>query len=121
MAKKVLVIDDSAIVRNVHSAILKSAGYEVEEAENGMDALGKINQVDIDLMLVDLNTPEMDGYTFCEQVRKTSKYKDTPILIVSTEGNSDDKMRAFNAGANLYLVKPVKSEELLGSVQTLLK
>ena len=118
---KILVVDDSPIVRNLHSVMLKSAGFEVTEAENGYDALEKSHKDQFDLMVVDINMPKMDGFTFCTEIRNTDAHKNTPIIIVSTEAEADDKMQGFKAGANLYLVKPVKQEELVENVQMLLQ
>lgn len=120
MTANILVIDDSPIVRNLHSVMLKSAGYEVVEAENGYDALEKAMSNDFDLMVVDINMPKMDGYTFCTEIRAGVKNKDVPLLIVSTESEAEDKMKGFKAGANLYLVKPVKAEVLVENVKMLL-
>ena len=117
---KVLVVDDSPIVRNLHSVMLKSAGFQVVEAENGYDALEKSHQSRFDLMVVDINMPKMDGFTFCKEVRKTEIHKETPIIIVSTEAEADDKMQGFKAGANLYLVKPVRQDELIENAKMLL-
>ena len=121
MEKKILVIDDSAIVRNVHAVILKSAGYEVIEAINGAEGYEKALAEEMDLMVVDINTPEMDGYTFCEKIRENAKYKNVPIMIVSVESEQEDKIKGFKAGANLFLVKPVKSDEFVENVNMLLK
>lgn len=120
MTPHILVIDDSPIVRNLHSVMLKSAGYNVMEAENGYDALEIAKGHDFDLMVVDINMPKMDGYTFCEEIRAANKNNDVPLLIVSTESESEDKMKGFKAGANLYLVKPVKAEVLIENVKMLL-
>ena len=120
MTAKILVIDDSPIVRNLHSVMLKTAGYEVEEAENGYEALEKALATDFDLMLVDINMPKMDGYSFCQEIRSGTKNKDVPLMIVSTESEAEDKMKGFKAGANLYLVKPVKAEVLVENVKMLL-
>jgi len=120
MSQKVLVIDDSPIVRNLHSVMLKSAGFLVEEAENGYEALEKALQAHFDLMVVDVNMPKMDGFTFCKEIRKSEVHKDVPIIIVSTEAEAEDKMKGFQAGANLYLVKPVKAEQLIENARMLL-
>ena len=117
----VLVVDDSPIVRNLHTVMLKSAGYEVVEAENGYDALEKVHQGSFDLMVVDINMPKMDGYTFCQEVRKTDSHMDCPIIIISTEAEAEDKMQGFKAGANLYLVKPVKQDELIQNASMLIE
>ena len=101
--------------------MLKSAGYEVVEAENGYDALEKVHQGKFDLMVVDINMPKMDGYTFCKEVRKTDSHEDCPIIIISTEAEAEDKMQGFKAGANLYLVKPVKQDELIQNAGMLIQ
>lgn len=120
MTAKILVIDDSPIVRNLHSVMLKTAGYDVIEAENGYDALEKAMSHDFNLMVVDINMPKMDGYAFCQEIRSGSKNNDIPLLIVSTESEAEDKIKGFKAGANLYLVKPVKAEVLIENVKMLL-
>ncbi|MBF0288077.1 MAG: response regulator [SAR324 cluster bacterium] len=113
MAKRVLVVDDSAIVRNIHSFMLKSDGFDVEEASNGYEAMEKLLESTFDLIVTDINMPKMDGYALCEAVRKENEYANTPVIIISTESEADDKLKGFKAGANLYIVKPVKSEELI--------
>ncbi|OGH00062.1 MAG: two-component system response regulator [Candidatus Lambdaproteobacteria bacterium RIFOXYD1_FULL_56_27] len=120
MAQKVLVIDDSPIVRNLHSVMLKSAGYIVAEAENGYDGLEKAMSTHYDLMVVDINMPKMDGFTFCREIRSSEEHKNVPIIIVSTEAEAEDKMQGFKAGANLYLVKPVKADQLIQNAKMLL-
>ena len=120
MSKRILIIDDSPIVRNLHSVMLKSAGFTTEVAENGFDALEKAMKADYDLMIVDINMPKMDGFEFCKHMRANGKYKDIPLLIVSTESEAEDKMKGFKAGANLYLIKPVKPEVLIENVNLLL-
>ena len=92
----------------------------VSEAENGYDALEKALSDDFDLMVVDINMPKMDGFTFCREIRSGDKHKDVPIIIISTESEAEDKMKGFKAGANLYLVKPVKAEILIENAKMLL-
>ena len=121
MSKRILVIDDSPIVRNLHSVMLKSAGFQTEDAENGFDALEKAMKASFDLMIVDINMPKMDGFAFCREIRTNDKYRDIPLLIVSTESEAEDKMKGFKAGANLYLIKPVKPEILIENVNLLLQ
>lgn len=101
--------------------MLRSAGFEVAEAENGYDALEQSHKDKYDLMVVDINMPKMDGFTFCTEIRKGGEHKDVPIIIVSTESEADDKMRGFKAGANLYLVKPVKQADLIENAKMLLQ
>ena len=120
MAKKVLVTEDSPIVLNIHSTLLKSAGYEVTEAENNYVAMEKALADNFDLMVVDINTPKMDGYSFCKEIRAQPKYKDIPIMVVTTESDPDDKVRGLEAGANLFLVKPVKTDDFIAQANKLL-
>ena len=119
MGKRVLVVDDSAIVRNIHSFMLKSGGFEVIEASNGYEAMEKLLDAHFDLIVTDVNMPKMDGYSLCESIRKEAKYANTPVIIISTESEAEDKMRGFKAGANLYVIKPVKSEELIQNAKML--
>jgi two-component system chemotaxis response regulator CheY len=100
--------------------MLKAVGFQTDEAENGFDALEKAMKADFDLMVVDINMPKMDGFEFCRKIRSSDKYKDVPLLIVSTESEAEDKMAGFKAGANVYLVKPVKAEVLVENVRLLL-
>jgi len=120
MLKRILIIDDSPIVRNLHSVILKSAGYHTDDAENGFIALEKAMKADFDLMIVDINMPKMDGFEFCREIRSNDRYREIPLLIVSTESEAEDKMKGFRAGANLYLIKPVRPEVLIENVNLLL-
>jgi two-component system chemotaxis response regulator CheY len=120
MAKKVLVTEDSPIVLNVHSTLLKSAGYEVVQAENNQVALDKALADTFDLIVVDINTPKMDGYTLCREIRSQEKYKNVPIMVVTTESDPEDKTKGLEAGANIFLVKPVKTEEFIEQVNGLL-
>lgn len=119
MSKRVLVVDDSAIVRNIHSFMLKSGGFEVVEASNGYEAMEKLLESQFDLVVTDVNMPKMDGYSLCEAIRKESQYAETPIIIISTESEAEDKLRGFKAGANVYVIKPVKSEELIQNAKML--
>ena len=120
MAKKILIVDDSPVARQLHSFIVKSAGYDIMESENGSDALEKILSQTFDMIITDINMPKMDGYTLCEEIRKNDQHKQIPIIIISTEAESKDKMKGLKAGANLYVVKPVKAEELVESIHMLL-
>jgi two-component system chemotaxis response regulator CheY len=120
MAKKILVVDDSEIVRNLHSFIFKSMGYEVVDATNGYEALEKLYQDEFDLIATDVNMPKMDGIMLVKEIRKEEKYKDIPIIIISTESEANDKQIGFNAGANVYIVKPVKEEALILNTKMLL-
>jgi two-component system chemotaxis response regulator CheY len=109
-----LVVDDATTVRMYHRGILEAAGFTVEEAMNGLEglerALGSITP--IDLLLVDVNMPRMDGYAFVRAVRAEPSLADVPAIMISTEREAHDSDRAFQAGANLFLVKPVRPDTL---------
>lgn len=117
--KRLLIIDDAATVRMYHRFILEEAGYVVEEAVNGLEALEKTVSAPYDLYLVDVNMPLLDGYAFLAELRGRD-LPQAPAVMVSTEANEADHRRAHVAGANLYLVKPVKPAELLRHVRLLL-
>ena len=117
--KHILIVDDAATVRMYHRNILESAGYAVEEAVNGIEALEKALDQPFNLYVVDLNMPKMDGYTFIKELRGRDLMQ-APVIMVSTEAKSRDKEQACRAGANLYLIKPVMPAELLLYCQILL-
>lgn len=117
--KRILIIDDAATVRLYHRNILESSGYAVDEAVNGIEALEKALQRPYDLYVVDVNMPKLDGYGFLKEIR-SQEIVQAPAVMVSTEADADDRQRAYRAGANLYLIKPVKPEGLLTYVRLLL-
>jgi len=108
--KKVLVVDDSLTIRVYHTSLLKSFGFEVDTAENGMEALEKVMSTKYDLILSDINMPVMDGYEFVKKLRKLDNYKLTPVVFVTTLDSEEDKKKGFMAGATLYIVKPIDLE-----------
>ena len=111
--KRVMVIDDASLVRRYYREALEHAGFEVEEALNGIEALEKLMMVPVDLLIVDVNMPRMDGLTFLRALRsKELPLSSTPALITSTETGKQDFAAARAAGANYYLVKPVSQEKL---------
>jgi two-component system chemotaxis response regulator CheY len=117
--KRILIIDDAATVRMYHRNILQEAGYAVEEAVNGMEALEKALQSVFDLYLVDVNMPKLDGYGFLRELR-TQDIPQAPAIMISTEATEADRKRAYAAGANLYMVKPIQPEQLLAPIALLL-
>ncbi len=109
----VLVVDDASLVRLYYRSALEAAGFRVEEAINGLEALEKVLSAPVDLLVVDVNMPQMDGFTFLKAVRRQAPpISSVPALITSTEAKAGDMNAARAAGANFYLVKPV-SQELL--------
>ncbi len=117
----VMVVDDSKTVRNYHGAILKSMGIDIVEAENGMEALEKSLDNSIDLYLVDVNMPIMDGYSFIKDLRKQADHKVVPIIMVTTQAKEEDKINAYKVGANLFETKPIKPDQLQAYIDILVK
>lgn len=117
--KRILIIDDAATVRMYHRNILESAGYAVDEAINGIEALEKALQDPFDLYIVDINMPKLDGYGFLRDLRGND-ISQVPAIMVSTEAAAHDQAAAYRAGANGYLVKPIKPMQLLTHVRLLL-
>ena len=115
--KRILIIDDAATVRLYHRNILEAAGYAVEEAVNGIEALEKVMQTPFDLYVVDINMPKLDGFGFIERVREDAAYRATPILVLTTESDPAKKVRAREAGATGWIVKPFHPEKLLDVIR----
>lgn len=109
---RVLVVDDAATVRLYHSQLLTAAGFQVAEAANGLEALEAAQATAFDLYLIDINMPKMDGYACVTALRGETVRTDAPIIVISNEDRDHDAARAYAAGANLYLVKPVDPERL---------
>jgi two-component system chemotaxis response regulator CheY len=117
---RVLVIDDANLVRRYYRQILEGAGYMVDEALNGIEALEKLLENPPDLLIVDVNMPQMDGITFMAALRRQAlPISSIPALITSTEAGAKDMASARAAGANYYLVKPLSQELLLEHVALL--
>ncbi|MEI6387305.1 MAG: response regulator [Spirochaetota bacterium] len=110
--KRILVVDDAATVRMYHRGILESAGFVVEEAFNGLEALEKVAASPFDLYIVDINMPKLDGFGFLRALREKQMVQ-APAIIVSTEGGLNDENEALRAGANDYLIKPIKADQFL--------
>jgi two-component system, chemotaxis family, chemotaxis protein CheY len=111
--KRVLVVDDAALVRAYYRQALDQAGYHVDEALNGVEALEKVLLHSYDLLIVDINMPQMDGMTFLRTLRgKELPLSAVPALVTSTEAGSQDVAAARAAGANYYVVKPLKQQAL---------
>ncbi len=120
MKQRILVVDDSEFVRNYHSHILTQASFDVLTAVDGNDGLEKLYTHTCDLILTDINMGHMDGYEFIRRVRAEPQYEDLPIIIISTEGDKSDKMKGFEAGANLYIVKPSDPEMMIENIRLVL-
>ncbi len=115
--KVALVADDSSTIRKLISLTLKSRGTKVVTASDGMEALELLPTLDVDLIITDLNMPNIDGYEFIRIVRENDYYQDVPIIILSSEKETEDIERGIAAGANSYLVKPFVPEKLQSEVE----
>jgi two-component system chemotaxis response regulator CheY len=112
--KRVLVVDDAALVRLFYRNALERSGFDVEEALNGIEALEKVLSGPFDLLIVDVNMPQMDGFTFIQNLRRQEiPVAATPAMITSTESGPKDFVAARKAGANFYLVKPIDPEQFV--------
>ena len=117
----VMVVDDSKTVRNYHSSILATLGLAVMEAENGMEALEKSLNTTVDLYLVDVNLPIMDGYSFVNDLRKQKIHQSTPVIMITTQAKDEDRILAYSAGANLFETKPIRPDKLQAYIKILVK
>ena len=120
MAKTILAVDDSASIRQMVSFTLKSAGYEVVEAVDGMDGLEKAKSRSINLVLTDQNMPGMDGLGLIRELRTMKKYQSVPILMLTTETGDDIKAQGRAAGATGWIVKPFDPARLTEVVRKLI-
>lgn len=116
MTKCILAVDDSASIRGMVAFTLKSAGYEVVEAVDGVDALTKAQAATMDLVLTDHNMPRMDGLTLVRSLRQLPAYRSAPILILTTESGVEMKSQGKAAGATGWLVKPFDPQRLVDVV-----
>ncbi|WP_019613968.1 response regulator [Psychromonas ossibalaenae] len=121
MAKTIMVVDDSASIRQVVSLTLKGAGFEVITANDGQDALAKLqaNKTKINLIITDVNMPKMDGITLVKEAKKLPAYKFTPMMMLTTEASDSKKQQGRGAGAKAWLVKPFQPPMLLTAVSKL--
>ncbi|EGJ51345.1 response regulator [Desulfocurvibacter africanus] len=120
MAKTIMTVDDSASVRQMVSFTLKNEGHTVIEAVDGKDALGKLKG-QVDMIITDLNMPNMDGIELIKQVRAQAAYKFIPIIMLTTESQAEKKQDGKAAGATGWIVKPFKPEQLLAVVNKVLR
>ncbi|MGD0958200.1 MAG: response regulator [Methylomonas sp.] len=120
MAKTILIVDDSASVRQVVSIALKGAGYDVMEGVDGKDALSKLTGQKVHLIISDVNMPNMDGITFVKEVKQLAAYKFTPVIMLTTESQESKKQAGQAAGAKAWVVKPFQPDQMLAAVAKLI-
>jgi two-component system, chemotaxis family, chemotaxis protein CheY len=117
MSIKVLAVDDSRTMRDMLRLALTEAGFDVSLAEDGVDGLEVLKGIAPQVIITDINMPNMDGFGFIENVRKTEKDRATPILVLTTESAAELKMRAKDAGATGWIVKPFDKEKLVSAIK----
>ncbi|MBI5748615.1 MAG: response regulator [Nitrospinae bacterium] len=120
MSKNIMVVDDSFTTRKMLSFLLKGEGFNVVSAENGIDALEKLTFSDIDVIITDLNMPQMDGLELINSLKKNPDYKDIPVIMLTTACEDSDKQKGIEAGASLYLIKPISQDVLIKEVKKFL-
>lgn len=120
MAKTILIVDDSASLRQVVGIALKGAGYDVIEAFDGKDALNKLDGRKIHLIISDVNMPNMDGISFVKAAKQLPAYKFTPVIMLTTEAGADKKAAGQAAGAKAWVVKPFVPAQMLAAVSKLI-
>ena len=116
MAKRILVVDDDEMVLMALNELLAPEGYEVDAILRVSEALEKLDQDGYDLMMLDIIMPEMDGFELCKRIRKMERYKETPIVFLTAKSREEDRVLGLEAGANLFLSKPISPDKLLGIV-----
>jgi twitching motility two-component system response regulator PilG len=114
---KVLVIDDSNTIRRSAEIFLKQGGYQVLLAEDGFDALSKVNDHDPDLIFCDILMPRLDGYQTCAIIKRNQKFSDVPVIMLSSKDGLFDKARGRMVGSQDYLTKPFTKDQLLQAVE----
>lgn len=119
MAKTIMVVDDSASLRQVVAIALKGAGYDILEAADGKDALGKLTGQKIHLIVSDVNMPNMDGITMVKQIKQMPAYKFTPVIMLTTESQESKMNEGKAAGVKAWMVKPFKPDQMLAAVSKL--
>ncbi|MAI62179.1 MAG: response regulator [Micavibrio sp. TMED27] len=117
MSMTVMTVDDSRTMRDMVSFTLKGAGYQVLEAEDGVEALSILSSQKADIVITDLNMPNMDGITLIKELRSKADYRATPILMLTTEADDTKKAAGREAGATGWIVKPFNPEKLLAVVK----
>ena len=117
-----LVVEDSPMMRQLLVFALSRVKHlRVTEADDGVDGLRKLAAGKFDIILTDINMPIMDGLKLVKRVRSDPTHKDTPIIVITTEGSQEDRQRAMQLGANAYITKPIQAPQVIATVKELLK
>ena len=117
-----LVVEDSPMMRQLLVfALARIKRIAVTEAEDGVDALRKLASSRYDIIITDINMPIMDGLKLVKRIRSDAVHRDTPVVIITTEGSTEDRQRALQLGANAYITKPIQAPQVISKVKELLK
>ena len=116
---KVMVIDDSKVIRRTAETLLSKAGFRVFTAEDGFDALSKIADSQPEIIFVDIMMPRLDGYQTCALIKNNSRFRSTPVVMLSSKDGLFDKAKGRIVGSDSYLTKPFSREDLLSAISTL--
>lgn len=114
---RILTVDDSASMRALLLHALQQEGFDVEQAEDGQEALEWLASNEVDVIITDINMPRLDGFGLIERLRESARHADRPILVLSTESSDEKKKRARDAGATGWIVKPFNQEKLAAAVR----
>ncbi len=119
---KILIVDDDKTTLKLLSLYMKSKGYSVVTAENGLNAFEKLAmERDVNFILTDLNMPYMDGIEFIKNLKSDTNFNKIPVVMITTEADEEEKRKAFEAGADDYLIKPTTAEQVSNSIKKILK
>ncbi len=116
----IMTVDDSPSMRMLLRAALSDLGYTVAEAADGMQALERIDGIEPDLLITDINMPNLDGFGLIERLRTRAEHRNLPILVLTTESSDEKKARARNAGATGWIVKPFHPDKLAAAIRRVL-
>ena len=121
MAKKILVVDDDELVLIAIQELLTPLGFAVTALSSGPEALAQVSGTQFELVILDVSMPEMTGFEVCQKIRQMGAYAETPILMLTARSGEEDRQRGMEAGANLYLPKPISPKRLIALVEEALK
>jgi len=113
MGKRILIVDDDEMVLLAVNELLKQEGYDVHTASGGVEALKRLDEDGYELLMLDIIMPEMDGFELCKKIRENENYRETPIVFLTAKSQEEDRVEGLEAGANLFLSKPISPDRLL--------
>ena len=121
MAKNILIADDSATIRKLVSFTLKFTGYNVQTANDGKEALDILRKRKFDVVIIDILMPVMSGFELLSKIKNDEKLKNTPCVILTTEGDEENRQKGIELGADSFMAKPFQPQELIAKVEEFIK